>query len=537
MAHWWLSGRSHAPTLINGALVDVDVPNGLYRAWEEASADREGRPGTFPCGPGASGELDYGGLLISMDSAVLEYRAASGEWRALSCPPLSLREGYTNAQCRKLGFGSGWPKEREVAYLGLGRVMAWDRLSMRYDVYSFASRGPNVLRNADNTAPFFKHAGSGRLAGIDNSSQLLHLRLPVVSRRAVAPAAAATAAAADWSDAWRSRSNLTFQPDEPPTANFPAVDPSHPHSTLPGGTHVHTVLELLLDGSYRLWNSEGWAMHVTRAVGEAPRSPLAGPVGRGRLPPGTGALAGPWIHWTASPSSAYLIEVDTREGSYRTLGVRVGDMDTLQPATSRAPPLHFEVLADGALDGQPSACEAAASSRGQCALLGGSCGWCEQTDGVQSSTCTAGGAARPCSGTCAAWRFFDPLTPAGRQPRPPPPPSPPGLSEAQLLRLQVHTQEIQQSMRSLPETPGAQPVAEAVEQIPSPADEQRLEPTDPKAAPAADEDRRRHAEALARRLRGALSSLEQLALRPFDGPNAVPPQPYVVWNQNRSDGA
>ena len=85
-------------------------------------------------------------------------------------------------------------------------------------------------------------------------------------------------------------------------------------------------------------------------------------------------------------------------------------------------------------------------------------------------------------------------------------------------------------MKSLPETPSR--VVEAVEQIPLPPGEQRADPTDIRAAAGAD-DRRRQADALARRLRGALSSLEQLALRPFDGPNAVPPQPYVVWNQKR----
>ena len=87
--------------------------------------------------------------------------------RVLSCPALSLREGYPNPQCRRLGSSvahagwhvgtrqwssPAWPRARELTYLGLGRVMAWERASLRFDVFSFAARGLRDPRLAEGFA-------------------------------------------------------------------------------------------------------------------------------------------------------------------------------------------------------------------------------------------------------------------------------------------------------------------------------------------------------------------------------------------------
>jgi hypothetical protein len=180
-------------------------------------------------------------------------------------------------------------------------------------------------------------------------------------------------------------------------------------------------------GTYRVWNSEDWA---TGAPPMMERSPLRGPVGRGHFPLSSSSVA-----WAASPSEAALVELDRHEGAYRTVGVKVLDLESLTPGTSTQPPLHFEVLAEGVLD-QTVEC-GLATTRAACAALGGPCGWCEQTDGVHASRCTAGGPARACVGECAAWFFFDPVT--ADPPPSPPPPSPPGLSEADLVRLEAHS--------------------------------------------------------------------------------------------------
>ena len=366
---------SYRATLLSGGLVDVERgADPLYRAWEAVPNRHTLSPITFPCGAGAAGRHAFGGTLVAIGySSVLEYAEESGQWRALHCPPLSLREGYPNSQCRKLGASvthpnASWPARREITYLGLGRVLAWERATMRYDVYSFAARGlADPLRNT-SAAPFFEHVGRGRLAGVDNSSALLHLHLP-------------TAAAAE---------------------------------------RRHVVLEILADNSYRVWNSEGWATLALRGAGDLRRSPLAGPVGRGRLPAESGAYD-PHVEWTPSPDGPYIVELDRREGTYRTLRVRVGDMDSLEPATSRAPPLYFEASADGLLDGDAVPC-ASARTRAECAAAGGACGWCEQVDGVRPSVCAAGGPARPCAATpsCARGILTTPSrrrTPARRRRR------------------------------------------------------------------------------------------------------------------------
>ena len=528
---WWHNPSSHAPTLLSGGLVDIDLSSNMWRTWEEAAFDRDGRPGSFPCGGGgAAGEHAFGGTLISMDTSVLEYHAASGAWRALSCPPLSMRAGYPNPECRKLGAGTDWPPHREVTYLGQGRVMAWERATLRFDTYSFSARGRNVLRNA-SAAPFFAHAGSGRLAGIDNASTLMHLKLPT----ATAPAAARTPASSRPAVPPVSEPNFTAatgmtEPEPPPPLHTPPAD-GVPRAS----TGVDIVLELLNDGSssYRVWNSEGWAHHAVRGLGDTRRSPLAGPVGRGRLPAGSEPRPQRYsgeddsdlrhIVWTPSPTEAYLVEVDLLEGSYRTLGVKVLDLDSLQPATSRQPPLHFEVLSDGALDADAMECEGA-STRRECAARGGACGWCEQRDGVQPSMCTAGGPARPCAATCAAWRFFDPRHPVMTSDAPPPaPPSPPGLSESALLRLEAHTHALPTSARVAPQPRlGGANVEEGAMQAEAVGAQERAELwVDPSG-----EQRSK----LVHKLRSTLHSLEQLALRPFDPPdNAVPPQPIAVW--------
>ena len=100
MAHWWLSGRSHAPTLINGALVDVDVPNGLYRAWEEASADREGRFGTFPCVREADSNPRPFALLEPGSLCPLSLQSAEGRtFESHSGRALELRVSWIMAAC------------------------------------------------------------------------------------------------------------------------------------------------------------------------------------------------------------------------------------------------------------------------------------------------------------------------------------------------------------------------------------------------------------------------------------------------------
>ena len=459
---WWShEGRSHAPAVVNNGLIDVDSTLGMYRSWE-LSAARDVTRFHLPCGSGASGSLTHGSMIVGMDEGFIEYQAASGAWRALACP--SVREGVgPSSSCRKLGFGTFKPN-REIVYLGNGRTMVWDRSTMAYDLYTFAPRGPVLTNSSAN--PFLvpvggvgRGAANGRLAGIHNESTLHHLKLPLAAG-----------------------------------------------AGLPKFRHV--VLELLPGGrSYRVWNSEGWSHGALRGEGDAGmfrRSPLAGPVGRGAFP----SVQPPREGWnsatdaeenanyykgviiSASPNLPLLVEVDTHEGSYRSIGVKVLDMDTLEPATTHQPPLHFEVLADGSLDAPPSACEGW-TTKAECAAAGGACGWCEQVDGVRQSTCMAGGPERPCAAsTCAVWHFADLGVPPPIPPSPPPP-SPPGLDASSLARLEEHSQHLKDQWPTPPISADDLPV---------------FEPPEPVAANEAPKKSR------------WWRPLEQLALRPFDAP-------------------
>lgn len=266
------------------------------------------------------------------------------------------------------------------------------RENLRFEVWSASDRGDNeaaVLRNSSD-APFFSLLEVGHLAGVNNRSALHHLPLPVHMHEA-------------------------------PTRS------------------VHCVIELLLDGTYRVWNSEGWASRASRE-----RSPLAGPVGRGVFP-----ASSPSVSWTAAPTEPVLLEVDGRAGAYRAIGVSTVDLESLQPGTTRQPPLRLSVLGEGSLDA-PLGCVGAAT-RADCAALGGVCGWCEQLDGVHSSSCVAGGPARPCAAgpaTCGAWHFLDGMPPAPISS--PPPPFPPGLAEGDLMRFESHSHRTALAARQLP---------------------------------------------------------------------------------------
>jgi hypothetical protein len=369
------------PVLLAGALALISPRDGRYDLWE-VTADRDGNQIALPCASAASGAIGPSHQLIGMDNFVIDYAREDGLWRASYCPPGVAREGLLSPNCRKLGFGR-WPAAHEAVYLGLGRMLLWHRETLEYELHSAADRGldlGNPLRNT-SAASFFTYVGAGRLAGVDNRSALHHLKLPL--RRAAGEAS----------------------------------------------RHVHVVLELLAEGSYRVWNSEGWATSAFPRLG---RSPLAGPVGRGTFPAASSAVA-----WTAAPTEPILLEVDVAQGTYRSLRVTVLDLDSLEPGTTTQPPLGLAVQLEGTLS-SPASCGLAAT-RGACAALGGPCGWCEQIDGVHRSHCAAGGPARPCAAECATWHFFDSVPPVGPVGAPPPPPSPPGLTEADLVRLEVHS--------------------------------------------------------------------------------------------------
>jgi len=370
---------SHAKPFLSAGSLALIEPSGRYVSYEVA-ADREGHQISFPCPSTATGGVGVSHQLVSMDDFIIDYDSTNGAWRASYNPPTLAREGLLSPNGRKLGFGS-WPTAHELVYLGLGRAMLWRRDTLAYEVFSAADRGANLLRNSSD-APFFSRVGGGRLAGIDNRSALHHLKLPLLRAFGEAP------------------------------------------------RHVHVVLELLPSSTYRVWNSEGW---TTSAAPRFERSPLAGPVGRGNFPASSETVA-----WTAAPTEPVLLEVDASFGTYRALRVDVLDLETLSPATTTQPPLGLSMLTEGVLEA-PSTCEQA-SSRGSCAALGGPCGWCEQVDGVHVARCVAGGPARPCSVECSSWHFFDSVPPAGPFPAPPPPPSPPGLSEADLVRFEAHSQ-------------------------------------------------------------------------------------------------
>ena len=393
----------HTPTLLPGnVLVDYLSEEGLYRAWE-AAPDRSGHALTFPCSSASSGPLDAterpeGHQFVAIDEAILDYHEQTGEYRVLHCPAHEVRQGFPNPSCRKLGYGT-WPVGRVVSYLGAGRVMAWQRSSMAYSLWSFAERGSPLLRN-DSTAPFFTPLGEGQLIGPSNASQLLHLRL------------------------------------------------AQAH-TPPPGRAVDVVLEIIPQrGSYRVWNSEGMARGASReaspggsgggggggggAVVPGALSPLRGPVSRGAFP-----SAAPGVRWTTSSNASTLLELDAEQGSYRVIDLSITDLEQLQPSTTTQPPLAFAVKHEGKLDEDAfgSSC-GVASTRGDCAALGGACGWCE-LGAALGGHCMRGGPLGPCTRECASWHFYDTVPP------PPPPPAPPpaggSLSGAQLEALLAST--------------------------------------------------------------------------------------------------
>lgn len=260
--------RNHQPTMLPGnVLVDYLPAEGLYRSWEGAP-DRSGHALTFPCASGSSGPLDatddaVGHQIVAVDRAILDYHEASGRYRVLHCPPEQLRQGFPNPSCRKLGYGV-WPPGRVVTYLGGGRVMAWQRRSMNYSVWDSAERGAQPLQN-DSQAAFFTPGGDGTLLGVHNESQLMHLRLAQGSTSSGAPAS------------------------------------------------VEVVLEVAPGrGTYRVWNSEGWARGVWRPpaveggkMRPGGHSPLRGPVARGSFP-----SSAPGMRWTTASDSSSLLEMD-----------------------------------------------------------------------------------------------------------------------------------------------------------------------------------------------------------------------------------
>lgn len=229
-ASWFSPGGSpHAPALLPGpALLDYVPSSGFYRIW-----DSNGEDLSFPCACAASGPLEVTQgsperhQVVTMGRLVLDYENASGRFRVVHCPPLELRQGFPNPSCRKLAFGL-WMPGREVIYLGGGRVMLWERATMRYELWGYNYRR-NPVRNttAIDSSGFFDLHASGWLRGVSNASRLLHLRL-------------------------RAR-------DEP------------------GGRLVHTMLELLPSGRYRLWNSEGFAAAAWRRAPDPPSPPPSAP--------------------------------------------------------------------------------------------------------------------------------------------------------------------------------------------------------------------------------------------------------------------
>ena len=384
--------EEHVPVLLAAGLVDVDPVGGRTIAWE-ASVDRDGHQVAFPCPTSSSAAINRGSQLASIDNYIIEYASDAGWWRVSSCSSTHIREGLPNPNCRNLGFGF-WPTSRELVYLGLGRVMLWSRKSRQYDVYHAHSRNGTPL-NAMGEPAIFRHTGHGWLYNIDNRSALHHMRLPL------------------------------GRADEHGMAR-----------------HRHVVLEITPSHTYRVWNSEGWT--VSEAFLSERRSPLAGPVGRGEW-----LRSMPSVRWATAPTEPILLELDAAMGTYRTMRAHVLDMDSLDPATTRQPPLEFVLLSEGAFD-QTSACERA-TTREACALLGGSCGWCEQRDGVRKSHCVAGSPDRPCVGACTMWYFSDTVSaPVDPPPQPPPPPSPPGLTKADLLRLEAYSRRVDAWQQNFP---------------------------------------------------------------------------------------
>ena len=445
-----LSGP-HAPTVLpGGALLDYVPTAGSYRVFDSA----------FACGAASSGQLDAypsastGHQVVAMDEHVVDYVAATGEWRVLRCPPAELRQGFPNPTCRKVARGA-WAPALQLTYLGGGRLMAWSRRTLRFELWSFAERGgtgstaphqryhdgdaghggihtwtTSALVNG-STAPFFLRAAAGSLGGvIHNESALLHLQL----RQSEAPQT--------WGVVDGRRVNAILELLPPPRgANAIAQPPNSRYGV----------------ASYRLWNSELMAalapsradLHRKKIV---PKSyvdaanadsgvPLSGPVGRGHFP-----LVGGTHAWASHAPSATLVGVDAANGQYRLVQATAGSYDTLHPALTLQGSLHFVVKDEGTL-GIPKGGCAAATTRFDCAAAGAHCGWCDDKPGATvdalrpgaSARCTEGDRYRPCRGVCEGeWRHAERLPPPKAPPPAPPappPPYPPGIDDGVMKRI------------------------------------------------------------------------------------------------------
>ena len=123
------------PVLVEGGLLDVNTATGETRVWE-SHADRDGHLFSFPCAS-SSAAMGVEHQVVSMDRFYVDYVASTGLYQALHCPALSTREGIPNPSCRKLGAGL-LDRDRELTFLGLGRVMLWRRRTLEYSVWSAA---------------------------------------------------------------------------------------------------------------------------------------------------------------------------------------------------------------------------------------------------------------------------------------------------------------------------------------------------------------------------------------------------------------
>eukprot|EP00966_Prymnesium_polylepis_P200290 4641237-Prymnesium_polylepis.1 len=158
----------HAPVVLSGpALLDYVPSTGLYRIYD-AAPDL-----SFPCACAASGPLDVveggasGHQIVAMGVLTLDYATASGRFRVMHCPPLELRQGFPNPSCRKVGFGK-LASDREVVYLGRGRVLLWERATLRYELWGFERRLPLLNASSRPSADgsgFFESYAAGVLAG------------------------------------------------------------------------------------------------------------------------------------------------------------------------------------------------------------------------------------------------------------------------------------------------------------------------------------------------------------------------------------
>ena len=356
----------------------------------------------------------------------------------LRCPPAELR-GLPEPDVPQ--GGGAWAPALQLTYLGGGRLMAWSRRTLRFELWSFAERGgtgstaPHQRYHDATPAtegstrghvgarqrldrPLFLRAAAGSLGGvIHNESTLLHLQL----RQAEAPQT--------WGVVDGRRVNAILELLPPPRgANAIAQPPNSRYGV----------------ASYRLWNSELMAalapsradLHrkefVPKSYVDAANAdsgvPLTGPVGRGHFP-----LVGGTHAWASHAPSATLVGVDAANGQYRLVQATAGSYDTLHPALTLQGSLHFVVKDEGTL-GIPKGGCAAATTRFDCAAAGAHRGWCDDKPGATvdalrpgaSARCTEGDRYRPCRGVCEGeWRHAERLPPPKAPPPAPPTPPPP----------------------------------------------------------------------------------------------------------------